>query len=283
MELVISQEHKYRYDENSGIGGKPVYKAFDENLKRYVLLKIVTIQGDNPKDIKENFNHAMGEVRTLVKLEEQRLNIPVIYNTFQKENNLFIVMQWIDGYTLDEWVKKASKPQIIKCIVALCNILVAMERVKINHLDIKPENIIVRDNTLYLIDFNISRELPRNNQGTVGYCAPEMTDKLKVVDRSRSDVFSIGVVLYEIYTGARPESGVDYSQGGLLRRGDGRNWKKFIEPKKKDGSVDETINDIIVKCMKLSPKDRYGIRELQYALNNYAKSLGRNVQNGRKR
>ncbi len=287
MEIEYVRKHKYRYDESAGIDGKSIYKGFDIELERDVLLKVVEIVGNTPMDIKQNVQAAKSEVRAMVALSQVR--IPQIYDMFydEKKKKLYIVMEWINGVTLDKKMLPLMEVDFIRWMIDLCSILLMMEKKKIYHLDIKPQNIMISNlngkDELYLIDFNISKRMPYSGQGTAGYCAPEMTSKIKSVDRTKVDVFSLGVILYQFYTQKLPMAGVDYIMDISRRNGVAHDWKSFTEPKSINPEIADRMNNTIINCMKLFPEDRYGVAKLKSDLLAYEKNLRGNRRNGRRR
>ena len=139
----------------------------------------------------------------------------------------------------------------------LCIILESMERTNLYHKDIKPANIMVtKRGTLYLIDFNISLSVANHEEGTEFYRAPEMESGSKITARNKVDMFAIGVIMYQFYTGHLPKKPEDYAKGSSFGKNKNQ-WAKFKEPKEYKPDLPEDINAIIVKCMKYSPDDRY--------------------------
>ncbi len=256
-----------------------LYKGMDLEYGRTVAVKMVEIQGENPRERDANYEKAYSEVKALVSLESENLPIPCIYFTHhdKKASKLYIVMQWINGENLS---KHMDEPEIkmLRWMEDLCDILEVMSRKHIYHKDIKPSNIMINARgQLYLIDFNISISTPNRVEGTLNYKAPEMSPKSNYVGREKVDMFSIGVMLYEYYTGEVPVLGTDYSRN---RSRGAFQWDKFIEPKEKNPKLNQTINNIIVKCMKLDPKQRYrSYGELKRDLGQAIRS----IKNGQRR
>ena len=150
---------------------------------------------------------------------------------------------------------RAPELTFLQWMIELCNILSAMNKKHLAHKDIKPANIMITDsNELFLIDFNISIATPNLIEGTIHYKAPEMSQNSKYQGREKVDMFSIGVMLYEFYTGAVPVKTVDYAKN---RSRGSFEWDIFVEPKTKNPKINDYINEIIVKCMKLDPRMRY--------------------------
>ncbi len=258
MLLEYRREHRYNLIEESKIetecGG--LYQAQDLEMQRTVAIKCVGIEGNNQREKLMFVQKAMSEVRALINLCEEDLSIPIIYDAFYEEDKsqFYIVMEWIKGKTLGDWME-SPELEYLQWMIDLCDILAIMDRKHIYHKDIKPANIMITERKkLYLIDFNISISTPNLIEGTVNYKAPEMSINSKYQGREKADMFSIGVLLYEYYTGSVPVKTIDYAKN--RSRGE-FEWDKFIQPSEKNTAIDKGINDIIVKCMKLNPKQRY--------------------------
>lgn len=258
MLLEYKKEHNYNLIEESKIetecGG--LFQAQDFDLQRTVAIKCIRIEGNNAREKQQFLQKSMSEVKAMVSLGEENLCIPKIYDTHydEKKSELYIIMEWIKGKTLS---KSMEVPELayLQWMIELCDILLVMERKHIYHKDIKPSNIMITEkNKLYLIDFNISISTPNLVEGTVNYKAPEMALNSKYQGREKVDMFSIGVILYEYYTGSVPIKTVDYAQN---RSRGAFEWDKFIEPIEKKPSINTDVNSIIKKCMNLDPKQRY--------------------------
>lgn len=261
MELKFKSEHAYIPVEDTRRENATtiVYEALDTVYERRVFIKEVPVAGVNPREKKKALNKAMLEVKAMMQAEEATCFIPSIYECFfdEKKSVLYIVMQLIRGKSLREAMKTASPQMMINWMIFLCDILKALESKKLQNKDVKPENIItVSNELLYLIDFDISISTPKLNVGTKCYRAPEMErrDNFHEMSRNKVDIFAVGVILYEYFSGGLPQDGIDYD---ISPFGDGKVWDTFISPKEKNPSVPEILNNIIVQCMKLRPEDRY--------------------------
>ena len=258
MDLKYTQNHCYRYDEASHVTpNSELYKALDIALGRTVALKKVMIQGNTPREKQENLKRAQQEVKTMVQIGELTAKIPNIYGTFydEKENALFIVMQWISGETLADKMKRGtSLSLVLRWMQELCQILDVMSKKNFQHKDIKPENIMFnQNNDLYLIDFNISVSVPNQMEGTMYYKAPEMDFGSTTVARDKADMFSVGVMMYQFVTGRVPMRMVDYD---CYDPTSGK-WDFFKEAIAEKPDMNVNLNRMITRLMAYSPKDRY--------------------------
>lgn len=268
MDLTIKSERTYRLLEDSKIetGSGALYKAQDLSLGRTVAVKQVRIQGNNRFEKQQNVQKALSEVQALVAIKDTDVRVPTVFDTHYDESagELFIVMEWINGVPLTDKMNVPA-PQFLRWMVDLCFILERMERKRLYHKDIKPANVMIsRAGQLYLIDFNITIAAANLVEGTLHYKAPEMSPGSIYSGRDKADMFAIGVMLYEYFTGAVPVRTVDYARN---RQRGPQEWDQFVQPKEKNPSMPESVNAIVMKCMKLNPNERYGsISQLKQAL-----------------
>lgn len=263
MELKFISEHTYIPVDASRRqnGSTTVYGALDKEYGREVFIKEIMIEGGDVREKEKNLRQAMLEVKAMMRVEEATCFIPRIYETFfdDKNGRFYIVMQLVKGKSLREYMRTASPLMMADWMIALCDILSALEQYHLQNKDVKPENIIITPNKLlFLIDFDISISAPKRSIGTKCYRAPEMIkrDDIHEVSRNKVDIFAVGVMLYEFFTGKVPqEDGSDYD---ISPFGDRKEWDTFISPKEKNPDVPDAMNDIVIKCMKLRPEDRYG-------------------------
>ena len=258
MELVFDAKQHYRYDEAEHVTpNSELYKAIDLAMDRMVALKKIMIDGASPKEIAENRKRAEQEVRTMVRVSELTAKIPNIYDMHygESEHTLYIVMQWINGETLAKKMEQGvSLLTFLRWMRELCGILSAMEKRNFRHKDIKPENIMFNENDdLYLIDFNISVSVPNQIEGTMYYKAPEMDFGSVTVARDKVDMFSIGVMLYQMTTGKLPVRMMDYD---IFDPANGK-WDFFTEPCEVNPDMPDVLNEIIVRLMAYLPENRY--------------------------
>lgn len=258
MLLEINKKLAYNLVEETKIETVcgALYQAQDLELGRTVAVKCVNIQGSSPREKEENYRKALSEVKAMVRIGEAAVNVPTILTVHydQERSVLYIVMEWISGENLTAHMG-CPEQKFLNWMIELCQILEVMERQKLYHKDIKPANVMItREQKLYLIDFNISISTPNLVEGTLHYKAPEMSANSKYAGREKVDMFAVGVMLYEYYTGAVPVRTVDYAKN---RQRGPMEWDRFIQPKEKNPEIPEAVNAIILKCMKLDPKQRY--------------------------
>lgn len=201
----------YKILSKIGEGGRGVvYKAEDLDLKRIVALKFISPHlADNKEDLESLYQ----EARSASKLNHP--NITTIYEIGHSGKHHFITMEYLDGETLKNKIKKESlnfDETLDIAIATLEGIKTAHEN-NIIHRDIKSENVILTESgTIKVMDFGLARSLERNDitrvsvtLGTIAYMSPEQIEGSKV--DQRSDIYSFGVVLYEMLTGRLPFTG----------------------------------------------------------------------------
>ena len=203
----------YKIIEQIGQGGMgEVYKAQDTKLDRYVALKFLPSQLTASEDDKARF---IQEAKAASAMNHP--NICTIYSIEEYNNQLFISMEFVEGKTLKDKKESLSEKQILEIGIQVAEGLAAAHEKGIVHRDIKPENIMVRkDGIVQIMDFGLAKLYTSGNVsrltkagttvGTMGYMSPEQVQGLDV--DHRTDIFSLGVVLYEMLTGEAPFKGI---------------------------------------------------------------------------
>ncbi len=174
----------------------------------------------------------------------------------------YLVMEYVPGRSLKEWVGKGPRPveEVARLGAALARAVHALHLQEVVHLDLKPANVIVReDGEVVLIDFGLAHhahfpdllaEEFRHPMGSGPYISPEQV--LGVRRDSRSDVFAIGAILYELVTATYP-FGAPTSQRGLRHR----LWQLPISPRRLVPECPEWLQEVILRCLEAQAVDRY--------------------------
>ena len=203
----------YKIIEKIGAGGMgEVYLAEDTKLKRQVALKFLPQHLAVNDDTKTRFKR---EAQAAAKLKHP--NIVTIYEVSEFQGRPFFAMEHIEGQSLRDLIKgkELTSHHVINLAIQICEGLSKAHQAGITHRDIKPSNIVIdADGRPKLLDFGLAvvmgaEKLTKTGStlGTVGYMSPEQARGQKM--DHRSDLFSLGVVIYEMFTGRRPFKGED--------------------------------------------------------------------------
>lgn len=201
---------QYEILEQLGEGGMGVvYKARDAKLDRFVALKFLSKSVSSTDVDRQRF---MQEAKAAATLSHP--NICTIYDVQEFEEQMFIAMEYIEGETLRGRKNNISFKQAIDIGIQIAEALAAAHEKGIVHRDIKPENVMLRkDGLVQIMDFGLAKlqgvsRLTRegNTVGTMGYMSPEQVQGFDV--DHRTDIFSFGVLLYELLSGQSPFKGM---------------------------------------------------------------------------
>ncbi len=257
MECII--DNKYKILDKIGAGGTSVvYKA--QNIQDESIVAIKVLRDELIENIRqvERFTR---ESRTLNELSHPNI-VNILDVGKMQDGKDYIVMQYIDGMTLKEYIKTNDCLQfdkIVELAVQMCDALGYAHDNGVIHRDIKPQNILLDEQgNARIADFGTARVVDQNTLtmagrdviGSVHYIAPEQV-KGGIID-SRSDIYSLGITLFEMATGTLPFTGDDAITVAM----------KHINqsPKRpKDINIDipKCLNDIILKCISKDPLKRY--------------------------
>ena len=232
--LTIQVDHELSFYPDSYIDtdNSTILRAQDLNTMSDVCVKIIKILGTNDREREISLERAMSETKTIGWLSTKTRHVPSLRYTYYDKSaaNLYIVMDWMEGQTLNYYMAKDERRspnnKFIKWMIELCTILELFEQRNGSHKDIKPSNIIIdKEDRLNLIDFNITSSLANKVEGTPGYRAPEMEPGMAVGSRKKVDMFAIGVMMYEYYTGKIPIKGKDY----LMEKSGAASMNQFTQ------------------------------------------------------
>ncbi len=202
---------RYEITEKLGQGGMgTVYKAFDPLLTRVVAVKVISGQLDDNPGHRERF---FREARAAAQLSHR--NIITIYDLGEQDGSPYLAMEYLEGRDLDQRLhdpEGMSLTRKVELAISICEGLAHAHMCGLIHRDIKPANVFVTDDGgVKILDFGLARlitsELTRSNVmvGTVNYMAPEQLRGERA--DHRSDIFSFGVLLYELLGGRKPFQG----------------------------------------------------------------------------
>ena len=259
-----SKVGKYSITKKIAVGGMgAIYKAKHPTLNRDVILKELTLKGN--RAINERFKR---EAQFMIDFRDD--HIVQVYDHFKEGRSYYIVMEYVDGVTLSKLIdKNRYLPNEIAILIfyEICRALKHAHERGVIHRDIKPDNVLIsRDGVVKLTDFGIATSKDSEEQGltrdmtlgTPAYMSPEQISDSKNVDK-RADIYSLGVVLYEMVTGKCPFPGNFTPETiNAIHRG------KYIPPRKVNPKVTPVVQRIIKKAMHHKVKRRY--RDLAYVL-----------------
>ena len=267
---LIGKRVANRYDVTSllGSGGMAdVYKAVDRLLQRDVAIKVLTEQSEA---IRHRF---LLEARSLARLNHP--GIVAIYDAGESSGIPYIVMELAAGATLAEVAAQGMTIGFaVRATIELLEALAYAHEHDVLHRDVKPSNIIVRsDNSVKIMDFGLSRRIsdaPKGTQageiaGTVSYLPPERF--LGSQADQRGDLYSLGIILYELFTGVLPFRN---DREDLVEVVFAHVNETAPPPSHYNADVTPELERIVLKLIEKDPKSRYqNARELQEALRSY--------------
>lgn len=267
---------RYRLIEEVGQGGMAVvYRARDEKLRRDVAVKVLHAHLLTEAESKSRLER---EAQAVAKLKHD--NIVQIYDYSGRDSAAsFIVTEFIEGKTLKQNLAQRRLPFPELAALLVTEVGVALQHAHdlgILHRDLKPENVMVRnDGLVKLMDFGVAQVVDLERMtvtgqllGSPAYMAPEMIEG-KPVD-FRTDVFSLGIMLYQLVTGALPFSGRNPHEV-FKRIAEGR----FADPRGLNPLVSSDLHKILARALAHRPDDRYATaRALTTDLRVYTEAAG---------
>lgn len=249
--------NRYELLEKIGEGGmSQVFKARDNKLNRFVAVKILKNEFSDNADIVEKFK---GEATAIATLSDN--NIVNILDVGTQEGINYIVMEYVKGKTLKDIIKQVGKMNYETAISVAMQIARALDcahRNNIIHRDVKPQNILVtEDGIMKVTDFGIAKSATSETitntstiMGSAHYLSPEQA-KGSFID-CRTDLYSLGVVLYEMVTGTLPfqaDTAVTIALKHLQ--------EEVVPPKNINSKIPDSLNQLILKAMEKEPVKRY--------------------------
>ena len=260
---------RYAVQDKIGIGGMAtVYRGLDQVLGRTVAIKMMLPQYAADPSFAARFKQEAQAAAAL-----QSPYIVGIYDWGQDGDTYYIVMEYLRGTDLKSGIKKHGAldcRKVAQIGSQICQALAEAHRHDIIHRDIKPQNIMVQPNgNIKVMDFGIARaknsHLTADNSvlGTAHYVSPEQTQGKQL--GPTSDLYSLGVVMYEAATGRVPFDGDDAISVALKQVNE-----QPVPPSQVNPNIDATLEGIILKCMRKNPAERFQTAdELRRVLNDY--------------
>ncbi|MFR1707818.1 MAG: Stk1 family PASTA domain-containing Ser/Thr kinase [Clostridium sp.] len=249
--------NRYELIEKIGEGGMAVvYKAKCTILNRFVAIKILKPEYSNNKEFMEKFRR-----EALATASFSHSNIVNIYDVGSEGNINYIVMELVNGKTLKEYIREnapLSSEATLKISIQIAKALECAHKNKIIHRDIKPHNILINeDEVIKVTDFGIAKAtssdtITHTNKviGSAHYFSPEQA-KGKIVD-NRTDIYSFGIVIYEMLTGRVPFDGESAVAVALKHIQD-----TMVPPKVLVPEVPDSLNNLVIKATQKEVIKRY--------------------------
>lgn len=256
--MVVPGMHladRYEILEKIGSGGMAdVYKAKDHKLNRLVAVKVLKQEFSTDATFVKKFRV---EAQSAAGLSHP--NIVNVYDVGEVEGIHFIVMELVQGITLKKYIEMKGKLDIKEALnisVQIASGLQAAHDNRIIHRDIKPQNIIMsRDGKVKVTDFGIAKvadstTVTTNAAGSVHYISPEQARG--GYSDAKSDIYSLGITMYEMVTGRVPFDGETNVAVALLHI-----QGEMVPPRKLEPSIPRSFEKIILKCTQKKPDRRY--------------------------
>lgn len=252
---------RYKLLEVIGDGGMAiVYRAKDLILDRDVAVKVLRSEFNKDEDFIRRFKR---EAESATSLDHP--NIVSIYDVGEDEEIYFIVMEYVQGKTLKQYIKEHGKISVEESLHIMKQIVSGMAVAHdhgIIHRDIKPHNILITENgTAKLTDFGIalaitSATITHTNSilGSVHYFSPEQARG--GIANAKSDIYSFGAVLYEMVTGRVPFVGDSPVSVALKHL-----QENVIEPRRLNPEIPQSVENIVLKSLAKNPLRRYDSAE----------------------
>lgn len=248
-----------RYEINTRVGGGGmaiVYSGHDLLLDRTVAIKVLRSQYGTDEDFIRRFRR---EAQAAAKLTHP--NVVNIYDVGQEEDTHYIVMEYVEGETLKDLIKREAPLPAKRAVDIAIQIAEALDNAHLHqiiHRDIKPHNILIGKNgSVKVTDFGIARAVTSATithtgsvLGSVHYFSPEQAKG--GLTGEKSDIYSLGVVLYEMVTGELPFSGESPISVALKHL-----QEDFSDPRSINPELPQSVENVILRALSKDPEQRY--------------------------
>jgi serine/threonine protein kinase/predicted negative regulator of RcsB-dependent stress response len=271
MELTTGSVFAGRYKivEELGKGGMgKVYKAIDKQLNEDVALKLIKPEIASDKKTIKRFRN---ELKLSRKISHR--NVGRMYELMEDKGSLFITMEYVPGQDLKGLIRQSGRLAIgttISIAKQVCEGLTEAHRLGVIHRDLKPNNIMIdKGGNARIMDFGIARSLTAKSMtrsramvGTPEYMSPEQAEAEEL--DHRSDIYSLGVIFYEMVTGQLPFEGETPLSIAMKHKGE-----IPTDPKELNPQISADLSQLILKCMEKDRENRYqDTEELRLELTN---------------
>ena len=249
--------HRYQIIQILGEGGMgAVYKAKDVELDRVIALKVIRPELASNPEILQRFKQELILARQVTDR-----NVIRIFDLGEANGIKFITMEYVEGESLYHILRRQGKVPVDEAVEIMRQMLSGLQaahREGVIHRDLKPGNIM-RDSQgrIVVMDFGLARSLEGDGMtrtgtmmGTMEYMSPEQA-QAKELD-SRSDIFTVGLICYELLTGKMPYH-ADSVVASLLKR----MQERAAPPSDWDASIPEPVSELVSRCLERDPADRW--------------------------
>jgi len=253
----ITFASRYEIIEELGKGGMgKVYRVEDKKIKEEVALKLIKPEIASDKKTIERFSNELKMARKI-----RHKNVCGMYDLDEEKGTHYITMEYVPGEDLKGMIRMMGQlgaGKSISIAKQVCEGLAEAHRLGVVHRDLKPSNIMIdKEGNVRIMDFGIARSLTAKGItgagvmiGTPEYMSPEQAE-VKEVDQ-RSDIYSLGVILYEMVTGRVPFEGE--TPLGIAMKHKGEMPK---DPRELNAQIPEDLSQVILRCMEKDKKKRY--------------------------
>jgi eukaryotic-like serine/threonine-protein kinase len=248
---------RYQILQILGEGGMgAVFKARDREVDRTVAIKVVRPELSGHPEILRRFKQELVLARQVT-----HRNVIRIFDLGVADGRRFITMEFVEGKTLQGLITEQTKLPVDQAVGIIRQTLLGLESAHVEgvvHRDLKPQNIMV-DSTgrVYLMDFGIAKSMELAGMtrtgvlmGTPDYMSPEQAKGEKA--DARSDLFTVGVIFFELLTGQQP-----YRSETVMQTLVKRTKERAIQTRDLDPSIPQYISDVVAKCLEINPDQRY--------------------------
>ncbi|MCR4615235.1 MAG: Stk1 family PASTA domain-containing Ser/Thr kinase [Clostridiales bacterium] len=264
---------RYEIRETIGIGGMAVvYKAYDNIDDRIVAVKILKDEFLANEEFRRRFKNESKAIAVL-----SHPNIVKVYDVSYGDRLQYIVMEYVEGITLKEYIQQQGKIDIKEAVHFTTQILRALQHAHdkgIVHRDVKPQNImLLRNGTVKVTDFGIARfsrsetrTMTENAIGSVHYISPEQA-RGDITD-DKADIYSVGVVMYEMVTGQLPFQSDNTVSVAIMQLQSTPKRPSALNP-----HIPIGLEQIILRAMRKSPAERYqSVAEMLLAIDEFKRN-----------